>query len=86
MNTQDIETVFIGFIVSIMSLTLFIYLANIVFGFLKISDLQLTSANKRRSNAETAGSVKGRKRIESKPTIICSLPIHQEARKEMPLF
>jgi hypothetical protein len=85
MNTHDIEILLIGMVISSLSLTLFVYLGNTIFNFLKVAGPARYLLNKRNSKAETSISEKRRRRDESQLTLVCSLPIHQEKRPEAPL-
>ena len=80
MNFYGIETFLIGMVVSGMNLALFIYLRNRALKFQKIP----LSPQFRRSAPTIKGnalkSINRGGKIESKPTIICSLLIHQVAR------
>lgn len=66
----------------IINLVLFIYLKS--FNFFKIP--AQTTQGGRNSYGEALKPGMARRKIESKPTIICSLPIHQEGRKEASLY
>jgi hypothetical protein len=81
MDINSFEILLTGMLVSALSLMLFIYLGNLILDLLKIPAPQLTPLKRQISN-----SGKVRRRIESKPGIICSLPIHQESRQDAPLF
>jgi hypothetical protein len=85
MNIYGFEILLIGIVGSAVTLTLFIYLANLAFNFLKIPALAQISQSRKIFETKALRPRNMRKKIESKPTIICSLPIHQEARQEMRL-
>ncbi len=86
MNIFDFEIFLIWIVASAVSLTLFICLGQLILDFLKILAPQRTPIKRRVSNAESLNSEKKRRRIVSKPGIICSLPIHQQIRQEAPFF
>lgn len=86
MNIDNFEMLLVGKLDSIVGLILFIYLGNLILDFLKIPAWKTTQLKRRVSNTEASNSVKERRRIESKPGIICSLPIHQQKRQDAPLF
>lgn len=86
MNTNNIEMLLVGLAATAVSLTLFIYLGHLVLNFLKISAPPRILQSRINSDAKASGRGNLRRKIESKPTIICSLPMHQEARQEMPLY
>ena len=81
MNIQGIETVLFGMVVSALLLTFFICLGALVLNFFKSPE----PSRFRQGNEKTVNSKNLRKKIETKPTIICSLPIHQTGRSEAPL-
>ena len=86
MNIFDFEIFLIWIVASAVSLTLFIYLGQLILDFLKIQAPQRTPLKRRVSNTEELKAGKGRRRIVSKPGIICSLPIHSQSRQDAPLF
>lgn len=86
MNIYDIEILLIGMLVSALSFTLFIYKGNIILDFLKISDMMRIPLNKQDLNTEASSLGKRRRKIGSKPGVVCSLPIHREGRQEAPLY
>lgn len=86
MNIFDFEIFLIWIVASAVSLTLFIYLGHLILGFLKTQARQQTPLKRRVSNTEELKAGKERRRIESKPGIICSLPIHQVSRQDAPFF
>lgn len=54
MNIPGIEILLIGMLVSILNITLFIYLGNIILAFLKISGPHRIPLNRRNPNAEAS--------------------------------
>ena len=86
MDINSFEILLTGMLVSALSLMIFIYLGNLILDFLKLPVSQQTSLKRQISIAEASNSGKKRRRIESKPGVICSLPIHQESRQDAPLF
>jgi hypothetical protein len=85
MKTNGIEILLIGMTVSTLSLTLFIYLGNRILNVLKISASPKVKQGMRNIEAAKLENKNMRKKIVSKPNIICALPIHQESRPEAPL-
>ena len=85
MNIYGFEILLIGIVGSAVGLTLFIYLANLAFDFLKIPAPTRISQSRKILDIKAPRPRNMRKKIESKPTIICSLRIHQEAQREMRL-
>lgn len=85
MNTQGIEILLIGMVVSTLSLTLFIYLGNRILNFLKVPDSPKLKQGMQDLDTTKLEYENMRKKIVSKPNIICSLPIHEESRPEAPL-
>ena len=85
MKTNGIEMIFIGMIISTLSLTLIFYLGKRILDFLKAHDQPKLKPNAHNYNAASLESGNPRKKVETKPNIICSLPIHQESRPEAPL-
>ncbi|HSK72184.1 MAG TPA: hypothetical protein VK892_10845 [Pyrinomonadaceae bacterium] len=82
MNTNDLGIFLALTFTGIINLVLFIYLKS--FNFFKIpTQIPQGGSN---SNGEGLKADITRRKVESKPTIICSLPIHQEGRKEAPLY
>lgn len=86
MNIFDFEIFLIWVVASAVSLSLFIYLGHLTLGFLKIQAPQRTPLKRQVSNTEELKAGKERRRIVSKPGIICSLPIHQQVRQDAPFF
>ena len=86
MNIYGIEILLIGMLGSVFGLTLIIYLGNIILNLFKISDSHRNQLNRSDSNAEASTLGKARRKIGLKPGVICSLPIHQERRREAPLY
>jgi|GEM_PF-5016562 len=85
MNIYEIETLLIGIVVSSLILTLFIYLENRAFNFHKTPPSPQFRQSAPTFEGKTLNSAKRRRKIELKPTIICSLPILQIVRPEAPL-
>jgi hypothetical protein len=77
---NDLQFFLTGLFISLMSLTLFIYLGSRVLKLRKAAELQRIPAAKRAPNLTQ------RRRSEIKPGIICSLPIHQRGSYEAPRF
>lgn len=86
MKTNGIEIILIGVTVSALGLTLCIYLGNRILDFLKISDAPEVKKGMRNIEAAKPENKNMRKKIVSKPNVICALPMHQESRPEAPLF
>jgi len=85
MNINGIETFLIGMILSGAILALFFYLRKLALKFPATS----FSPQFRQSAPTVEGkplNSTNRRRIESKPTVICSLPIHQIVRPEAALW
>ncbi len=78
MNANGIEIFLMVMAVSAVNLVLFIYLGNCILNFLKTPDLLRVPVKR-----SSPGNL--RRRVEHKPGIICSLPIHQQSRYEAPL-
>jgi len=85
MNIYGIETFFIGMIVSGAILTLFIHLRNRALNSHKIPHLPQFRQSAPSIEGKALKSTYRRRKIESKPGIICSLPIHPIVRPEAPL-
>ena len=85
MDTQSVGFLLVGVLVSSTIIVLFIYLGSGILNFLKIPDPPRASKNRRNPEAEILKPGSLRRKIESKPNIVCSLPIHQEKRQEAPL-
>lgn len=81
MNIFKFEIFLIWIVAGAVSIAVFIYLGNLILDFLKKPTPQRTALRGRISNAG-----KERRRVESKPGIICSLPIHQLSRQDAPFF
>lgn len=84
MNIYGIETFLIGMVVSSVILALFVYFRRRALNFRKIPH----SPQYRQSAPTFQGKAlksDRRRKIESKPTIICSLPIHQVTRPKAEL-
>jgi hypothetical protein len=86
MNIYGIETFIIGMVASGVILTLFIYLSNRALNFHKIPHSPQFKQSAPTFQGKTLKSTNRRRKIESKPTIICSLPIQQIVRPEAPLL
>lgn len=80
MNIFGIETFLIGTIVSGAIAVLFIYLRNRALNLHKIPPSPQFRQSAPTFQGKALKSTERRRKIESKPTIICSLPIHQVAR------
>jgi hypothetical protein len=79
MNTNSIEFFLAAAAVGIINLVLFIFLRSRLLNFFKAPDLA-------RVPVKISSPENMRRRTRHRPTIICSLPIHQQARPEMPLY
>ncbi|HEY8560362.1 MAG TPA: hypothetical protein VIL74_08285 [Pyrinomonadaceae bacterium] len=82
MNVYGIETFLIGMVGGGVNLALFIYLRNRA-----LNPHKTPASPQFRQSAPTiegtaSKSINRRRKIESKPTIICSLPIHQVTRPQ----
>ena len=87
MNIQNLETILIGTLVSTLFFAFFVYTGNIFLKFLKSKHPRRFQPDTVNLKPEIPGSVKNRRIIvESAPNTVCSLPIHQEARSEAPLY
>ena len=85
MNIFDFEILLIWIVASTVSVTLFICLGHLVLNFFKISDPPRLLQSRKNSDARASSPGNMRKKIELVPTVICSLPIRQDGREEMPL-
>lgn len=90
MDMGSFEIFLTGMLVSTVSLVLFIYRDPVIFDFLKITTLKqpplkILDLNDKALN-EALSAKTNRRRIVLKPGIICSLPIHQQARQDTPFF
>ena len=83
MNTQGIETLFIGMIVSTLMMALFIRSGSLVLDYFKLP----APPKIKRPGPPTApaGAVSRRRKIEMRPNIVCLLPMHQPGRPEAPM-
>jgi hypothetical protein len=80
MNIYGIETFLIGMVVSGVNLALFIYLRKCTSNFRKIPQSPQFRQSAPTIQGKALTTSRRRGKIESKPAIICSLPIHQAAR------
>ena len=85
MNIFGIETFLIGMVVSGLIMALFIYIGNRALNFHKTPHAPKFRQSVPTFEGKALKSAKLRRKIESKPTIICSLPIHQTVRPEAQL-
>jgi len=85
MNIYGIEIFLIGMVVSGLIMTLFIYLGNRAVNFHKTPHSPQFRQSAPTFEGKALKSAGRRRKIESKPTIICSLPIYQIVRPEAPL-
>ena len=86
MDIDSFEILLTGVLASAVSLIFFVYLGKGILDFLKIPAPKQMPLKRRISNEEALNAEKKRRRIVSKPGIICSLPMHQASRQEAPLF
>jgi hypothetical protein len=86
MNIYEIETLLIGMVISGSMMALFIYLGNRALSFHKNSPSPEFKRSAPSFEGKALKSAARRRRIESNPSIICSLPIHQAVRPEAPLL
>lgn len=86
MNIYVIETFLIGTVVSGLILALFIHLRNRALNFSAASHSPKFRQSAPTFQGKALKPTSRRRKIESNPTIICSLPIHQVARPNARLF
>ena len=86
MDIDSFEILLTGLLASGVSLIFFVYLGKSILDLLEIPAPKQTPLKGRVSNTEVLNSGKERRRIVSKPGIICSLPIHQQVRQDAPFF
>jgi len=79
MNSNSIEFFLAAAALSVINLMLFIFSGKRVLEFLKMRNL--TRVPVKRSRPEIM-----RRRTKHRPGIVCSLPIHQQAPPEAPLY
>lgn len=85
MNTNEMKILLTVSIAGAISLILFAYLRRF-FYLLKTSNQAQPLQNGKRFDGRNSNLKNRRRRIESNPNVICSLPMHQESRPEMRMY
>lgn len=84
MNSNNIGIYLISILAGIVNISIFIYLGSLILNFFKVPVQALQ--NGQNSGSQTFSPDAVRRKIKTKPTITCSLPILQEGRRQERLY